>query len=128
MTDGDPRVVFLFTELDVLVFPSLTDAEGWMEAIDVAAGEYTAALTDTGQIIRMSTKNEEVILELTDETNLPRLKTLLRDHNDQIGQPGADVDPIAFANRSWQLEWETRWPKRPHWLDKLLHPHGPTQV
>lgn len=127
MTD-DPRAVFLFDDLDVHVFPSLADAEGWMEAIDVAAGEYTAALTETGQVIRMSTKNEEVILELTGETNLPRLKALLRDHSNLIGQPGIEVDPIDFANRHWQLDWEARWPKRPRWLDKLLHPHGPTQV
>ncbi|MFC9686949.1 hypothetical protein ACFTSF_00290 [Kribbella sp. NPDC056951] len=126
---NDPRLVFLFDDSEVHIFQSLAAAEGWMEAPDVVDGEYTAALTDTGQVIRMTTTaNHEVVLELTDETNPTKLRQLLRQHSAEAGQPDTDLDPIDFANRYWQLEWDTRWPKWPRWLDKRLHPHGPTQA
>lgn len=129
MTDDRPRVVFLFEgNRDLHMFPSLDAAENWMEAIDVDAGEYTAAMTETGRIIKMSTDNGLVVLDLTDQTDLPRLQELLREHGKLTGQPGIDLDPIAFANQSWQHDWNTRWPKWPHWLDKRLHPHGPIQA
>lgn len=128
MTDDDPRVVFLFDDVDVYMFPSLASAEGWMEAVDVDAGEYTAALTETGRVIRMRTENEDVALELTGETDLATLKELLREHGELIGQPGIELNPVGFANRSWKLDWQNRWPKWPRWLDRRLHPHGPVQA
>jgi hypothetical protein len=128
VSDADLRVVFLFDGKDVTMFPSLTSAGDWMEAADVDDGEYDAALTETGRVIRMRTENEDVVLELTDQLDLPKLQELLRDYGELIGQRGIELDPVGFANRSWQLDWENRWPKRPRWLDRRLHPHGPTQA
>lgn len=110
------------------MFPSLAAAEDWMEAVDVDAGEYTNALTETGRVITMRTENEEVVLALTDDVDLTKLHDLLREHGELVGQPGIELDPVGFANRCWMLEWETRWPKWPRWLDTRLHPHGPIQA
>ncbi|GAA1619987.1 hypothetical protein GCM10009744_03470 [Kribbella alba] len=128
MSDIDPRVVFLFDDVDVYMFPSLAWAADWMEAIDVECGEYKAALTETGRVIRTRAENEEVVLDLTDEVDLPRLRELLREHGELIGQRGIELDPVGFANRSWKLDWENRWPKWPRWLDRRLHPGGPVQA
>ncbi|RZT14775.1 hypothetical protein EV649_5553 [Kribbella sp. VKM Ac-2569] len=128
MADDNPRVVFLFDDMDLYMFPSLDTAEDWMEAVDVDAGEYTAAMTETGQVIRMRTEDGLVILELTAEADLARLQELLREYGELIGQRGIELDPDGFANRSWQLDWENRWPKWPRWLDRRLHPHGPVQA
>ncbi|MGW6197597.1 hypothetical protein ACWF0M_15755 [Kribbella sp. NPDC055110] len=128
MADDKPRVVFLFDDMDLTMFPSLDTAEDWMEAVDVDAGEYTAAMTETGRVIRMRTENELVVLELTGETDLAKLRELLHEHGELIGQRGIELDPVGFANWSWKLDWENRWPKWPRWLDRRLHPHGPVQA
>jgi hypothetical protein len=99
-----------------------------MEAVDVEGGGYTDALTETGQVIKMRTANEEVILELTAEVDRTKLQGLLRTHGKRVGQPGIELDPVGFANRTWRLAWENRWPKWPRWLDRRLHPHGPIKA
>ncbi|WP_371406112.1 hypothetical protein OHA10_11215 [Kribbella sp. NBC_00662] len=123
----EPRVVFVFAGLDLNMFPSIADAQDWLEAIDVDDGEYSAALTETGRVIRMGTQDELVVLELTDELQPDLLRTLLREHGQAIGQQGIELDPVGFANASWMREWERRWPRWPRWLDKRLHQHGPVQ-
>ncbi|WP_410786568.1 hypothetical protein [Kribbella sp. C-35] len=128
MADDDPRVVFLFDDMDLSMFPSLESAEDWMEAVDVDEGEYTAAMTETGRVIRLRTENGLVVLELTGEEDLAKLRGLLREYGELIGQRGIELDPVGFANRSWQLDWENRWPKWPRWLDRRLHPYGPVQA
>ena len=120
--------MFVFAGVDVNVFPSIADAQDWMEAIDVDDGEYTAALTETGRVIRMRTEKELVLLELTDELDPKLLQRLLREHGQAIGMPGIELDPLGFANESWKWEWEHRWPRWPRWLDKRLHPDGPIQA
>jgi hypothetical protein len=125
---ASPRVVFVFAGVDVNVFPSIADAQDWMEAIDVDDGEYTAALTETGRVIRMRTEKELVLLELTDELDPKLLQRLLREHGQAIGMPGIELDPLGFADESWKWEWEHRWPRWPRWLDKRLHPDGPIQA
>jgi hypothetical protein len=123
-----PRVVFVFAGVDLTMFPSIADAQDWLEAMDVDDGEYTAALTETGRVVRMTTKNELVVLELTDELDSELLHRLLREHGQAIGRPGIELDPVGFANESWKREWDHRWPRWPHWLDKRLHPQGPVQA
>lgn len=125
---SDPRVVFLFEASDLYLFPSLADAEDWLEAVDVDCDEYTAALTETGRVIRMRTDDEEVVLELTETVDPATLRELLRAHGELIGEPGIELDPVGFANRSWLLDRDSRWPKWPRWLDRRVHPRGPTQA
>ncbi|WP_371503044.1 hypothetical protein OG871_37790 [Kitasatospora sp. NBC_00374] len=48
-----------------MVFTSVQDAAGWMEAIDVDEGEYAAAFTCDGAAIAMSTADEAVVLQCT---------------------------------------------------------------
>ncbi|TDW18164.1 hypothetical protein EV650_4747 [Kribbella kalugense] len=110
------------------VFPSIADAQDWMEAIDVDDGEYDAALTETGRVITMRTEKELVVLELTDELDPKLLQRLLREHGQAIGMPGIELDPVGFANETWQWDWEHRWPRWPRWLDERLHPDGPVQA
>ena len=93
-----------------------------MEAIDVDDGEYTAALTETGRVIKMRTENWTVVLELTDELDPDVLHRLLRAHGQAIGQPGIEQDPVGFANQSWKFEWDHSWPRWPRWPDNQLHP------
>lgn len=123
-----PRVVFVFADVDLNMFPSIADAQDWMEAIDVDDGEYTAALTETGRVLKMRTDNGLVVLEMTDELDPDLLQRLLREHGQAIGQPGIEQDPVGFANQTWKLEWEQRWPRWPRWLDNRLHPHGAVQA
>ena len=110
------------------MFPSIADAQDWLEAMDVDDGEYTAALTETGRVIGLKTENELVVLELTDELDSDLLHRLLREHGQAIGRPGIESDPVGFANESWKREWDHRWPRWPHWLDQRLHPDGPVQT
>ncbi|MGW5194759.1 hypothetical protein ACWEOO_36260 [Kribbella sp. NPDC004138] len=125
---ASPRVVFVFAGLDLTMFPSMADAQDWLEAIDVDDGEYTAALTEIGRVISMRAENDLVVLELTDELDADLLQRLLREHGQAIGRPGIELDPIEFANQTWKIDWEHRWPRWPRWLDKRLHPHGPVQA
>ncbi|TDO33813.1 hypothetical protein EV643_13182 [Kribbella sp. VKM Ac-2527] len=120
--------MFVFADVDLNMFPSIADAQDWMEAIDVDDGEYTAALTETGRVLKMRTDNGLVVLEMTDELDPDLLQRLLREHGQAIGQPGIEQDPVGFANQTWKLEWEQRWPRWPRWLDNRLHPHGAVQA
>jgi RimJ/RimL family protein N-acetyltransferase len=95
---ASPRVVFVFAGADLTVFPSIADAQDWLEAIDVDDGEYTAALTETGRVLRMRTENELVVLEVTDELDSALLHRLLREHGQALGLPGIESDPVGFAN------------------------------
>ncbi|WP_405021276.1 hypothetical protein OHV05_34595 [Kitasatospora sp. NBC_00070] len=74
-------VVFVFDqEEDAMVFTSMTDAACWMEAVDVEAGEYTAAFTVDGHIITMTGRGEVVVLVRTDQENHADLERRLARH------------------------------------------------
>jgi hypothetical protein len=129
VASDDPGAVFVFSEDPVpIVFTSLADAAGQMEAIDVDSGEYQTLYTLDGRVVRASTRGQRVILEVSterDEDDLRRRLTEWSDTGHLTSDPG---DLVAVANELLRDEWDGRWPKRPRWLSRRLHGDGPAQI
>lgn len=124
----DPRGIFVFTrEGDLLAFPSLSEAAAYMEAIDVANGEYPALFTIDGRVVAAATPNNETTLTVTSEPNDSELNRRLLDYRRKSPQTLPE-DRIALANALLRWHWEHRWPKRPRWLARRLHGTGPSQL
>jgi hypothetical protein len=57
------RALFVFDrDGDVMAFPTVEEAAGFLESIDVDAGEYVALFTLDGRIITATTNAHEVVL------------------------------------------------------------------
>ncbi|GAA2780252.1 hypothetical protein GCM10010441_01160 [Kitasatospora paracochleata] len=93
---ADP--VFVFDQdNDLTVFTSIEAAAGWMEAIDVDEGEYTAAFTCDGAVVSMSTANEAVILQRTDHVDREDLQRRIACYWEQerLGDMPAELPAVA---------------------------------
>jgi hypothetical protein len=132
MTD-DPRGIFVFDrEGNLNVFASTGAAYAYMEAIDVANGEYEALFTLDGRVIAASAPedagaNDDFTLTVTSERNDAELDRRLGEYRRKSPRVLPE-DRLAFANALLLLEWESRWPKRPRWLDRRLHGDGPARL
>jgi len=123
-----PAAFVFDNEGDLNVFPSLQVATGWLEAVDVDGGEYSAAFLDDGSVVELGTAGEEVVLTATATRDLLRLDRLLSQYQHRIGDPVTGGSARDFANDWLRAEWEQRWPKRPVWLARRLHGKHPPQV
>lgn len=73
------RAIFVFTaDQDLLAFPSLQDAAGYLEAVDVEAAEYPAIYTDQGNAIEASAAGQTVVLTDTGRTDSSGLTFRIR--------------------------------------------------
>ncbi len=107
---------------DLDIFVSVTAAAQWMEAIDVEAGEYSAAFSPDGTVLEISTSGDDVVLRLTGRRDRLGLEDLLGPYQSRLDSTASDqVDPGAFADAWLRREWDRRWPKRPAWLSRRLH-------
>lgn len=114
--------VFVFDrEGDLNVFPTLGTAGGWLEAIDVDGGEYSAAFLHDGTMVEMGTSREGVVLTATATRDLPRLDQMLKEYQHRVGELVSGGSALDFADDWFRREWERRWPKRPAWLARRLH-------
>lgn len=121
--------VFVFdAEGDLSVFASIDAAAGWMEAVDVDAGEYAAAFLHDGTVVDMSIDRERVVLTPTGERDAAHLNQLVNEYQQRVGKPGLGGSALDYSNEWLRAEWEQRWPKRPAWLAKRLHGDQPPQV
>ena len=121
-----PAVFVFERDGDLHVFPSLRAAAGWLEAIDVDAGEYAAAFLHDGTVVELSTVGDDVVLRPA-ARDASRLDALLRAYQQRTG--GTPVgDAADFADDWFRAEWERRWPRRPAWLSRRLHGEHPPQV
>jgi hypothetical protein len=125
------RAVFVFDQDgDVMAFPSVEDAAGEMEAVDVDAGEYAALYALDGRIVTATIDAERVMVILTVEEQRDEagLRQRLLDARERVGLTSPPDDLAAIANELLRLEWEHRWPKWPRWLARRLHGQGPHAV
>lgn len=53
MTDG--RIIIFDRDGRAIVYPSVSSAEGWLEAIDIEDGEYPAAFAMSGRVVEVTT-------------------------------------------------------------------------
>jgi hypothetical protein len=123
------RAVFVFgDDPQPMVFQSLGDAMGWMEAIDVENGEYDALYTLDGRAIDASVSGNQVVLEVTNERNERDVRHRLREAASR-GLVTSDPEDLgAVANELLRNQWNSRWPKHPRWLSRRLHGDGPAEV
>jgi len=123
-------VVFVFArDGEVMAFPHLETAAGWMEAIDVLEGEYSGAFTIDGRKVTISAEPDSpVSLRVTHVGALAELGERLGRSSALIGRRFDLSDLTAVANYLMLMEWNHRWPRRPRWLSRLIHGNGPARV
>lgn len=122
------RAIFVFTaDQDFLAFPSLQDAAGYMEAVDVQAAEYPAIYTDQGNVIEASAAGQTVALTDTGRNDSSDLTFRISRYAQMVGVP-IPTDRVAFANAVFRAEWKARWPQRPRWLSRRIHGETPPSV
>jgi hypothetical protein len=126
----DFLAVFVFSSDDPapIIFPSVSHAAGWMEAIDVADGGYDAVFMLDGRVVEVTTDRDRVVLTPTARQDEAGLRERIR-NSPVLPHSDADrEDLVAYANATLRAEWEARWPKRPRWLARRLHGEGPLQI
>jgi hypothetical protein len=126
----DVLPVFVFPRgQDMLVFPDVDHAASWMEAIDVADGEYEAVYDTSGRLIEaeaIDPKMGVLVLHPSDAADPADLRRRIQAYMDRTGFPGTADDAEGVAREYLRREWDQRWPKRPSWLDRRLHGDPPT--
>lgn len=123
-----PVFLFYVDGSGVAVFPSLEAAAGWVEAIDVVAGEY-AMITVDGDPVDASVSGrygQDVVLRATGKDAAVLLRTRLVE---VLPTAGVDVAlaqaPRLAAQALADAQWTARWPHWPEWLHRRLHGEGP---
>lgn len=130
MAQGSPAVLVFGSDGELIPFRTLADAAGFMEAIDVLNGEYDALFTLDGPVAQATAAadGQPVRPTVTDHTDLPGLQRRLRQVQPRERFVSDPHDPRAVANELLAQAWHQRRPKRPHWLDRLLHGDPPSPV
>src|SRR5690242_7131968 len=114
MQPSGPAVFVFSRDGEVMAFPHVEDAAGWMEAIVVNDGEYEGAFTIDGRVVNIGTLPKGVVvLHVTDELNLGALRARLGRSLAYMGLDGDLDDLISVANELLRHEWEGRWPRLP---------------
>ncbi|WP_328504760.1 hypothetical protein OG828_47985 [Streptomyces sp. NBC_00457] len=113
---NDTVLVFDQTE-DLCVFTSFVHAANWLEAIDVAEGEYTAAYTPGGGIVALTAPKGwrgPVLLARTDRTDLAELDRRVARYWEihQVGRPSYDPAQTARFLIDRENRPQKRWKKR----------------
>lgn len=109
--------VYTFEGPSVLyVHPSLADAEGYFEAIDVVNDEYVFFGQD-GAVIQPSVESGRVVLTATHEQRVDELRQRLRTYLNYSGEvdPALADDTVALARLLLERErgfQESRWLSR----------------
>ena len=99
MERSGPAVFVFDSNGEVMAFPHLEAAAGWMEAIDVLEGEYQAAFTIDGRKVAIAAERESpVSLGLTDVRDLADLRERLGRSGVHMGLRFDLSDLTAVAN------------------------------
>jgi hypothetical protein len=131
-------IVFANDDPLPMAFASLSDAEGYMEAIDVEDGLYRPTATEgawpggvyavDGRLVEARAANNWVELEVTVRQDAAGLRRLLSSVAERGIVAGDPEDPVAIARELLAQQWRSRWPRRPRWLDQRLHGAGPPTI
>jgi hypothetical protein len=122
--------VFVFADDGVSYFQTAEEAAGWVEAIDVEAGEYKAFIRLDGERLEPRILDPStVLLEESGQCDPGLLVELLeRERVSHRTFTSDSAHPANVANELLLGNWEARWPKRPGWLDRRMHGDGPEGV
>ena len=123
-----PAVFVFSSDGDLDVFPSLAEAEGYMEAVDVRDGEYGEAFLHDGTVVQIGVEGERAVLTRGTSRDGVRLDEALDEYHRRVGGGVRSGSALDYANGWFRMEWERRWPRRPVWLARKLHGAQPTQV
>jgi hypothetical protein len=105
-----------------------------LEAIDVANGEYPDAFTLDGERVVVAVQGDRntgrIEFQRTGDRDPAALEARLRRQVERDDLLVVDTGDLAVdvANALAREVWESRWPKRPRWLSRLLHGDGPLPV
>jgi hypothetical protein len=103
--------LFVAADEPLLIYPSVSEAECDLEAIDVNDGVYPAAYGANGEPYRIGTDGDRVVIEATGEPNKPdELRVLLCQYLEAVGRPFEDS---ASLDNLVASVWATYRPPRP---------------
>ena len=107
----------------------IAEAAGYVEAVDVEDGVYDDFISLEGERLVPRALDATVIrLDPSGEIVPDRLVALLRREHARGYAFSDPADPVAVTNEMLTFQWESRWPKRPGWLDRRLHGTGPARI
>jgi hypothetical protein len=100
--------LFVAADEPLLVFPSATAAERWLEAIDVENGVYPAAYGPNGEPFSIDNERNRVVIEPTGEPNKPdELKALLLRYLEATARPAdGSLDLHELVAMVWAIQSE----------------------
>jgi hypothetical protein len=115
---------------NLMVFLSAADAAGYMEAVDVEAGEYPAAFLLDGTRVDVGTDDgQTVTLTPGASGHMAELMHHLSNYNRRVGRDVVPTDDAVAAANAWlDAEWRVRWPRRPAWLRSRVLGDAPPRV
>ena len=128
--DGGPGAVFVFHEGagDVNAYGSLKELRGDLEAVDVRGGEYAFFAADGRVIEAVVTERAAQDFDLCLSTeDASQVSAGALDDSPPEGGDRRVAGVVAAGGRAALLDarWDTRWPRRPAWLNRRLHGAGP---
>jgi hypothetical protein len=128
MAHSSPAVLVFGGDGELIPLPTLAEAAGFIEAIDVLNGEYDAVFTLDGRLVHLSAEEDggPVMLAVTGQADLPGLQRRLQHAQPRERFTSDPADPRAVANELLTRAWQQCRPQRPRWLDRLLHGDPPT--
>jgi hypothetical protein len=129
MQEHREAVLVFDRDEEVMAFPRLEDAAGWMESIDVLDGEYERTFTPDGRVVEITgVRDSPVSLRITTEREDIGLRERLMRSRARMGFASDVDDPVSVANELMRREWELSWPRRPNWLRRRLQGDHPPQI
>lgn len=98
--------MFVAADEPLLVFSSATDAQGYLEAIDVEDGVYPAAYGPNGEAYSITAQDGLVLVERTGEPNRPDdLHRLLLNYLEAVGRSPVDAASLdEIVATVWSLK------------------------
>ena len=115
--------LFVAADEPLLVFPSVSAAERYIEAVDVENGVYRAAYGPKGEPFRVGNARKRVIIEPTGEPNRPdELRALLLRYLASTGQTfehGAPTSELLQQVWRWESEF---WQENDPYGDRFSKP------
>jgi len=98
--------LFVVADEPLLVYPSVAAAQRHLEAIDVDDGVYPIAYGAHGEVYRIRTEENRVIIELTGESSqLDELRSLLVSYLEATGSaPSATASFDDLIDTVWRIE------------------------
>ena len=122
------RAVFAFDRENwCSVFRRMEAAEAGLEVNDVDTDEYVL-FGDDGTVLAAAVEGRSVVVRATTRRDLQELRGRLERYCSMAEVEAPNDDPLAIGNAILAADWSRRWPRKPRWLDRRLHGHGPPRI